>query len=202
MIEMQRGTTKAVFALAAVVALLHFAPAQGTPETPYLPEKAKGFSATIRDPKSGSLVARLKVDRLYSENIKRGFLRLGVLSRRVFEGVRIELKDGDHAADGLREIADRLSGKDADRGLVLRRVQIAVSTPVGDLECEAATLGVDGRWDLTKLRIRQGADQPVSRDRGSLTVLPDAVFVTSANDSWCLVRRDSPASLDPSAQSK
>ena len=113
--------------------------------------RVKGLVASIRNAQ-GDILTVFKVARVFSENEKRGFLRIGILSHLVCDGVTIELRDQMDSEHLLRRLTERLGGRDLGHTLLIREVRIfSWENSERYLGCHLARPQADGSWKLIEV---------------------------------------------------
>ena len=148
---------------------------------------SRGLAMPIRSAK-GETKAKLRVERIFSESEKRGFLRIGVVSHLVCDGVAIELQSSRDAEVWLQGFSERLRvGHELRRGLELRRVRIvSVESPDWYFDCVLARPQADGTWKLSDVHWSDRGRAPQHLSDATLVSTPDGLQLEQGQRCWCV----------------
>lgn len=138
---------------------------------PFLASKARYQKAILPIYSTNSLqpIAVLRLDKIFTENRRKGFFRIGLMPVRVIEGLQIELTDPERIRDSLIQVHKSMDPTAFNRAAEIRGLCIATSY-AGDykstgtnllhrqttgashsfrLEATGAKPMGDGCWELT-----------------------------------------------------
>lgn len=148
--------------------------------------RVKGLVASIRNAQ-GDILTVFKVARVFSENEKRGFLRLGILSHLVCDGVTIELRDQMGSEHLLRRITERLGGRDLCHTLQIREVRIfSWENSERYLGCHLARPQADGSWKLFEVHWVDSDGVAKHLPEAVLKTTPAGFRLEHGPECWCI----------------
>jgi hypothetical protein len=147
----------------------------------------KGLVAPFRKAQGGT-VAVLRVDRIFSENEKHGFLRIGILSHIVCEGVTINVQSPLDSDAWLQKFSNLLSNShDLSHSLELRRLRIVSEEfPEKYLDCLLARPQADGTWNLTDVHWMDTAGEPQHLSNALLVATSGGLQLEQDQRRWCV----------------